>query len=93
MASKDDKQFPLFETDPENISETKHTVDATKGLDSQFSKYIVYVDESGDHSLQNIDEQYPLFVLAFCVFHKGTMVKRLFLHLRNSNSTTSVTTR
>ena len=35
-----------------------------------FSDYIVYVDESGDHSLINIDANYPVFVLAFCVFHK-----------------------
>jgi hypothetical protein len=28
------------------------------------------VDESGDHSLLSIDEHYPIFVLAFCVFHK-----------------------
>ena len=34
------------------------------------SDYIVYVDESGDHGLQSIDAQYPVFVLAFCVFHK-----------------------
>ena len=36
-----------------------------------FSKYIVYVDESGDHGMESIDEQFPVFVLAFCVFHKG----------------------
>jgi hypothetical protein len=30
--------------------------------------YIVYVDESGDHSLTEIDPQYPVFVLAFCIF-------------------------
>lgn len=36
----------------------------------QFSQYVVYVDESGDHSLESIDPQYPVFVLAFCVFHK-----------------------
>jgi hypothetical protein len=35
-----------------------------------FGDYIVYVDESGDHSLTNIDTNYPVFVLAFCVFHK-----------------------
>ena len=35
-----------------------------------FSDYIVYVDESGDHNLKNIDPNYPIFVLAFCVFHK-----------------------
>lgn len=35
-----------------------------------YSDYIVYVDESGDHSLTSIDIQYPVFVLAFCVFEK-----------------------
>lgn len=34
------------------------------------SDYIVYVDESGDHSLISIDPEYPVFVLAFCIFHK-----------------------
>lgn len=34
------------------------------------SDYIVYVDESGDHSLTCINPQYPVFVLAFCIFHK-----------------------
>ncbi|WP_222622657.1 DUF3800 domain-containing protein [Ramlibacter albus] len=32
------------------------------------SDFIVYVDESGDHSLESIDIHYPLFVLSFCVF-------------------------
>ncbi len=35
---------------------------------SDFSNYIVYVDESGDHSLQSINPQFPVFVLAFCIF-------------------------
>lgn len=35
-----------------------------------FDDYIVYVDESGDHSLTSIDPQYPIFVLAFCLFDK-----------------------
>lgn len=30
----------------------------------RFSDFIVYVDESGDHSLQSIDQSYPVFVLA-----------------------------
>jgi hypothetical protein len=34
------------------------------------SDFIVYVDESGDHGLLSIDPQYPVFVLAFCIFHK-----------------------
>ena len=36
-----------------------------------FSDYIVYVDESGDHSLLSIDTEYPIFVLSFCIFRKG----------------------
>lgn len=33
-----------------------------------YGDYIVYVDESGDHSLQSINPEYPMFVLAFCIF-------------------------
>lgn len=36
-----------------------------------FSDSIVYVDESGDHSLTSVDPNYPVFVLAFCIFHKA----------------------
>lgn len=35
------------------------------------SDYIVFVDESGDHSLTSIDAEYPLFVLCFCVMKKA----------------------
>jgi hypothetical protein len=35
-----------------------------------YSDLVVYVDESGDHSLESVDPQYPVFVLAFCVFYK-----------------------
>lgn len=41
----------------------------------QFSNYICYVDESGDHGLETVDPNYPLFVLAFCVFHKRHYVQ------------------
>ena len=34
------------------------------------SDYIVYVDESGDHSLTSIDPDYPVFVLSFCILRK-----------------------
>jgi hypothetical protein len=36
----------------------------------EYSDYIVYVDESDDHSMVSVDPQYPLFVLAACVFSK-----------------------
>jgi hypothetical protein len=35
-----------------------------------FSDYIIYVDESGDHSLESIDLDFPIFVLDFCIFRK-----------------------
>ncbi len=35
-----------------------------------FSDFVVYVDESGDHGLKTMDNTYPMFVLAFCVFNK-----------------------
>jgi hypothetical protein len=34
----------------------------------QDSDYIIYVDESGEHGLKNIDINYPIFVLSFCCF-------------------------
>ena len=41
----------------------------------KFSDYIIYVDESGDHGLDKIDSQYPIFVLAFCIVNQ-----RIFTH-------------
>ncbi|ATQ56178.1 DUF3800 domain-containing protein [Paracoccus yeei] len=35
-----------------------------------FSDYIVFVDESGDHSLTSIDPEFPAFSLAFCIVEK-----------------------
>jgi hypothetical protein len=43
----------------------------------RYSNYIVYVDESGDHGLETVDLHYPVFVLAFCVFHKGHYVQKI----------------
>jgi hypothetical protein len=39
-------------------------------LKSPLGKFIVYADESGDHSLEGFDERYPVFVLSFCIFHQ-----------------------
>lgn len=39
-------------------------------MNKEFSEYIVYVDESGDHSLEVVYEDHPVFVLAFCIFKK-----------------------
>lgn len=71
MSKVDEQQLPLFELDLSSVqAATFATVVASVDEESPFSKYIVYVDESGDHGMQTVDEQYPLFVLAFCVFHK-----------------------
>jgi len=37
----------------------------------EFSEYIIYVDESGDHNLLSNNPNYPIFSLAFCIFKKA----------------------
>lgn len=66
----DHDELPLFKKLGEKPMEASPITEPSKDGGSEFGKYIVYVDESGDHSLQSIDSQYPVFVLAFCVFHK-----------------------
>lgn len=41
-----------------------------------WSDYIVFVDESGDHGLSKINSDYPMFVLAFCMFSKEDYISR-----------------
>jgi len=67
------QQLPLFdfidESDTEPATNSPHT--------TGFSDYVVYVDESGDHSLASINPDYPVFVLAFCIFHKRHYAERI----------------
>lgn len=42
-----------------------------------FSDYIVFVDESGGPGLDKIDPNYPVFVLAFCLFEKTTYMSQV----------------
>ncbi|MBF0281463.1 MAG: DUF3800 domain-containing protein [Zetaproteobacteria bacterium] len=44
---------------------------------SEYSDYVVFVDESGDHGLETIDPGYPMFVLAFCVMRKDDYMQML----------------
>jgi hypothetical protein len=46
-------------------------------MDWEFSDYVIYADESGDHSLTKIDPIYPVFVLCLCVFRKGDYIRRI----------------
>ena len=43
----------------------------------RFSDFVVFVDESGDHSLKSIDPEYPVFVLLFCIMNKAEYSARL----------------
>jgi len=42
-----------------------------------FGDYLVFVDESGDHNLTQIDPQFPVFVLLFAVFPKEAYVNQV----------------
>lgn len=70
MSDIDVDQLPLFDFQDENTRINAPDLDDLAASESLFGRYIVYVDESGDHSLISIDENYPVFVLAFCIFHK-----------------------
>ena len=37
---------------------------------AEFSEYIAYADESGDHGLGSIDPQFPVFALSLCLLKK-----------------------
>lgn len=50
---------------------------------SSYSDYIAFVDESGDHCIQPVDSDYPVFVLSFCLFRKDVYVHQLTPTIRN----------
>lgn len=41
-----------------------------------YSDYLVFVDESGDHGLESINPEFPMFVLAFCIVSKEDYITR-----------------
>ncbi|CAN7546755.1 DUF3800 domain-containing protein [Trinickia sp. LjRoot230] len=60
------QQFSLFEME---APPTDGAADDPSAV-GKYSNFVVYVDESGDHGMQTLDANYPVFVLAFCVFYK-----------------------
>jgi hypothetical protein len=46
-------------------------------MSEEFSDYLVFADESGDHGLDAIEASYPVFVLAFCIIRKADYVDRV----------------
>ena len=66
-------QYALFElAEPMALEQAP-----TAPVAPRFSDYVVYVDESGDHSLASIDADYPVFVLALCIFHKRHYAEKI----------------
>ena len=51
-------------------------------IEKNYGDYIIYVDESGDHSLDSINKEYPIFVLAFCIFNKRTYTQSAVTKLK-----------
>jgi len=43
----------------------------------EFSDYLVFVDESGDHGMASVDPNYPVFVLASCLIAKTDYSERI----------------
>ena len=71
------QQLPLFEFANDDQLQTFKLEPPTQADQPTFSDYIVYVDESGDHSLESIDPNYPIFVLAFGIFHKRHYAEKI----------------
>lgn len=44
---------------------------------AEYSDYVVYVDESGDHSLTSIDADFPVFSLSFCIVKKDDYIGKV----------------
>lgn len=63
-------QLPLF-------SEDSGLGSANTEQTGKYSHWVVYVDESGDHSLESIDQDYPVFVLALCIFNKRHYAEKI----------------
>ena len=66
-------QYALFEV-AETIPLERPVAQSPPG---RFSDYVVYVDESGDHSLASINPDFPVFVLALCVIHKRHYAEKI----------------
>ncbi|MER2565215.1 MAG: DUF3800 domain-containing protein [Myxococcaceae bacterium] len=69
----DSPQYSLFKVEEQSPVDEA----VTPTTSSRFSDFIVYVDESGDHGTEKLDANYPMFVLAFCVFYKRHYAERV----------------
>jgi len=44
---------------------------------TEFSDFIIYADESGDHHLEKINPEYPVFCLALCIVKKADYINKI----------------
>ncbi len=42
----------------------------------QYSDYLIFGDETGDHGLVSIDKEYPIFGLIFIIIHKEEYIQK-----------------
>jgi len=66
-------QYALFES----VEAVPVEPQGKASTNPRFSDYVVYVDESGDHSLASINPDFPVFVLALCVIHKRHYAEKI----------------
>lgn len=59
------------------MTEAEAAMPVAAGFPPSHSDYIVFVDESGDHSLESVNPDYPIFVLAFCILPKMAYVHEI----------------
>ena len=59
------------------IADDAHLGQPSELPQGQHGEFIVFVDESGDHSLENVSDEYPIFVLALCVFRKESSIQEV----------------
>lgn len=48
-----------------------------------FSDFLIFADESGDHGLANIDPQFPAFALTFCIMSKDAYWSKICPAIQN----------
>lgn len=46
-------------------------------------RFVVFADESGDHSLTSIDKQFPVFAMCLCIFEQADYVHHVTPAIRN----------
>ena len=69
------QQFSLFENEEPLAVPAVVVPEVTPA--GKFSNFVVYVDESGDHGMETVDDNYPVFVLALCVIHKRHYAEKI----------------